>query len=346
MEFTVVPSSLTTKIKVDFDLNIPDWQSMVEDYEQINRGLGAESVIEEHFKIDIGNGSIYHGWIVMNKVGEENYLYFSMHEIQELDLDVKILDSDEIPIELELKSKGTGAISEGQYWFSMMEEDDGIIFFKYGFKKSTKSLKGRFTATFEPSKERFLKEKIDNNYSRQFEEDGNGEDFTIKCGEVEIGFNKSVLMKISPVFRTEIENHTWKESQQNCIEIREENASPGTIFAFQNILNRFSFEFAVYCREENLSLELYKFTHVYEIYPLHKIFGEYVGSTLTKETILEVTKVAALYDDEELLAKVVGFLKIHQDRENPEWKEWLATLKERNMEGYIKLMELVFSEKK
>ena len=345
MEFTVVPSSLTTKIKVDFDLNIPDWQSMVEDYEQINRWHGAESVIEEHFKIDIGNGSIYHGWIVMNKAGEQTNLYFSMHDVQELNLDVKILDSDEIPIELELKSKGTGAISQDQFSM-MMGYDDGIIFFKYGFKKSTKSLKGRFTATFEPSKERFLKEKIDKNYSRQFEEDGNGEDFTIKCGKVVIGFNKSVLMKISPVFRTEIENHTWKESQQNCIEIREENASPGTIIAFLNILNRFSFEFGVYCREENLSLELYKFTHVYQIHPLHKIFGEYIGSTLTKKTILEVTKVAALYDDEELLAKAAGFLKIHQVRENPEWKEWLATLKERNMEGYIKLMELVFFEKK
>ena len=131
MDFTIVPSSLTTKVNVDFDLNIPHWQSMVEDYEQINGPLGDEFVIEKHFEIDIGDGSIYHGWFVMNKgSNDENRLYFSMDDVQELSLDVKLLDSDERPIELELKEKDkvTGAICESQYIFSA-GIDEGIISF-------------------------------------------------------------------------------------------------------------------------------------------------------------------------------------------------------------------------
>lgn len=343
--FTIVPSSLTTKVNVDFDLNIPHWQSMVEDYEQINAPLGAESVIEEHFEIDIGDGSIYHGWFVMNKgSNDENLLYFSMNDVQELSLDVKLLDSDERPIELKLKEKDkvTGAICESQYIFSA-GIDEGIISFLYGFKKQTKSLKGHLTASFEPSKERFLKEKIDKNYLRLFEEDGNGEDFKIISGKNEIGFNKSVLMKISPVFQADIER--WEGSRQNNFEIPEEVASSDTIVAFHHILHQRPFELEDSCQRKKFALGLYKFTHVYQIHPLHKIFGEYVGATLTNENLLEVAEVAFPapgFDNKELLARVAEFLK----KGNKElMKEHLATLKERNYNGYIKLLELLVLEK-
>ena len=355
MDFTIVPSSLTTKVNVDFDLNIPNWQSMVEDYEQIDGPLGDESVIEKHFEIDIGDGSIYHGWFVMNKgSNDENLLYFSMNGVQELSLDVKLLDSDEIPIELELKDKLTGAICENQYYAGYMM-DDGIISFIYRFKKQTKSLKGHLTASFEPSKEKFLKEKIEKNYSSLFEEDGNGEDFKIISGEHEIGFNKSVLMKISPVFQADIER--WEGSRQNNFEIPEEVASSATIFAFQNILRQRPLGFAwsrtvIDCQgippglgNNFLALGLYKFTHVYQIHPLHKIFGEYVGATLTSENLLEVAEVAFPapgFDNKELLARVAEFLK---KGNKGLMKEHLATLKERNLNGYIKLLELLVLEK-
>ena len=147
MDFTVVPSSLTTEIKVDFDLNIPDWQSMVEHYEQMDDLYhDVESVIEEHFEIDIGNGSIYHGWFVMNKgPNDENLLYFSMNDVQELSLVVKLLDSDEIPIELELKDKLTGPICESQYNFSLM---DNQISFIYCFKKQNQIIYGELDCIF------------------------------------------------------------------------------------------------------------------------------------------------------------------------------------------------------
>ena len=335
MDFTIVPSSLTTKVNVDFDLNIPNWQSMVEDYEQIDGPLGAESVIEKHFEIDIGDGSIYHGWFVMNKgSNDENLLYFSMNDVQELSLDVKLLDSDErwgagrqIPIRLELKEKKwTGAICI------------------YGFKEQTKSLKGHLTASFEPSKEKFLKEKIDKNYSSLFEEDGNGEDFKIISGEHEIGFNKSVLMKISPVFQADIER--WEGSRQNNFEIPEEVASSATIFAFQDILRQLTLSdcHRITPGKNFLALGLYKFTHVYQIHPLHKIFGEYVGATLTSENLLEVAEVAFPapgFDNKELLARVAEFLK---KGNKGLMKEHLATLKERNYNGYIKVLELYFEK--
>ena len=344
MDFTIVPSSLTTKVNMDFDLNIPHWQSMVEDYEQIDEPLRAQFVIEKHFEIDIGDGSIYHGWFVMNKgSNDENLLYFSMNDVQELSLVVKLLDSDEIPIELELKDKLTGPICESQYNFSLM---DNQISFIYCFKKQTKSFTGNLTASFEPSKERFLKEKIDKNYSSLFEEDGNGKDFKIISGKNEIGFNKSVLMKISPVFQADIER--WEGSRQNNFEISEEVASSATIFAFQNILQQRPFGFdcdRIPPGKNFLALGLYKFTHVYQIHPLHKIFGEYVGATLTNENLLEVAEVAFPapgFDNKELLARVAGFLK----KGNKElMKKHLATLKERNYNGYIKLLELLVLEK-
>ena len=347
MDFTVVPSSITTEIKVNFDLNIPDWQSMVEHYEQINDLYhDAESVIETHFEIDIGNGSIYHGWFVMNKgSNDENLLYFSMNDVQELSLDVKLLDSDEIPIELELKDKLTGAICENQY-YAGYKMDDGIISFIYCFKKQSKSLKGHLTASFEPSKEKFLKEKIEKNYSSLFEEDGNEQDFKIISGKNEIRFNKSVLMKISPVFQADIER--WEGSRQNNFEIPEEVASSATIFAFQNILRQRPLGFDGHRKPPGknvLALGLYKFTHVYQIHPLHKIFGEYVGATLTNENLLEVAEVAFPapgFDNKELLARVAEFLK---KGNKGLMKEHLAILKERNLNGYFKLLELIVLEK-
>ena len=341
MDFTIVPSSLTTKVNVDFDLNIPHWQSMVEDYE-MDRD---ESVIEKHFEIDIGDGSIYHGWFVMNKgSNDENLLYFSMNDVQELSLDVKLLDSDEIPIELELKDKLTGAICETHWTQYHYQMDDGIISFIYCFKKQTKSLKGHLTASFEPSKEKLLKEKIDKNYSSLFEEDGNEQDFKIISGKNEIRFNKSVLMKISPVFQADIER--WEGSRQNNFEIPEEVASSATIFAFQDILRQLTLSdcHRITPGKNFLALGLYKFTHVYQIHPLHKIFGEYVGATLTSENLLEVAEVAFPapgFDNKELLARVAEFLK---KGNKGLMKEHLATLKERNYSGYIKVLELYFEK--
>ena len=203
------------------------------------------------------------------------------------------------------------------------------------------------TASFEPSKERFLKEKIDKNCSSLFEDDGNGKDFKIISGEKEIGFNKSVLMKISPVFQADIER--WEGSRQNNFEIPKEVASPATIFAFQNILQQRGFGFnlrldLIPSGKNFLALELYKFTHVYQIHPLHKIIGEYVGATLTSENLLEVAEVASPapgFDNKELLARVAEFLK---KGNKGLMKEHLATLKERNYNGYIKVLELYFEK--
>ena len=152
-------------------------------------------------------------------------------------------------------------------------------------------------------------------------------------------------MKISPVFQADIER--WEGSRQNNFEIPEEVASSATIFAFQDILRQLTLSdcHRITPGKNFLALGLYKFTHVYQIHPLHKIIGEYVGATLTNENLLEVAEVAFPapgFDNKELLARVAEFLK----KGNKElMKEHLATLKERNLNGYIKLLELLVLEK-
>merc|ERR1712226_161965 len=127
----------------------------------------------------------------------------------------------------------------------------------------------------------------------------------------------------------------------------EEVASSATIFAFQNILRQRPLGFDGHGKPPGknvLALGLYKFTHVYQIHPLHKIFGEYVGVTLTDENLLEVAEVASPapgFDNKELLALVAGFLK---KGNKGLMKEHLATLKERNYNGYIKVLELYFEK--
>ena len=296
MEIIVDPSSVSTKINAEIGFNF-------------QRGGDVK------FELDLENGSIYHGQIRCALHCNRMLLIVEDSEILNVDLDLNevaytvygpkpgCMNSNDSPIDInlaedEIKSRKIIGSEANSLIESICSKYTNFWNFQLKRRVEFNILKGKFKVTFEPTSKKLRKEKLVNLAGYfQFQQDGNGEDFKIVCEDKEFGFNKSMLAKISPVFKNMFENQML-ESQENTVKI--EDATPETIEAFKNVLNNNEIE------EDDLSVGLYMWAHKYIIMPLFKLCQEKLGATLCEEGILEVLEVADLYDDEELLSKIAG----------------------------------------
>ena len=269
------------------------------------------------FEINFQNGSVYHGEIRCALNCNRIILYIKDSKIINVDLDLNevvhtvygpyripgVIYLPNLPIDSNL------AVDEikirkiiGLEANSLIESTSGRFSNRvFQLKKSVEFniLKGKIKVTFEPTSEILHKEKMVNMAGHfQFQQDGNGEDVKIICEGKEFGFNKSILVKFSPVFDAMFENNQWLEFRKNSIKI--EDATPETIKAFKNVLNNNQIE------EDDLSVGLYMWAHRYDIMPLFKLCQDHLGATLCEEDLLEVLEVADLYDDKVLLSKIAG----------------------------------------
>ena len=269
------------------------------------------------FEINFQNGSVYHGEIRCALNCNRIILYIKDSKIINVDLDLNevvhtvygpyripgVIYLPNLPIDSNL------AVDEikirkiiGLEANSLIESTSGRFSNRvFQLKKSVEFniLKGKIKVTFEPTSEILHKEKMVNMAGHfQFQQDGNGEDVKIICEGKEFGFNKSILVKFSPVFDAMFENNQWLEFRKNSIKI--EDATPETIKAFKNVLNNNQIE------EDDLSVGLYMWAHRYDIMPLLKLCQDHLGATLCEEDLLEVLEVADLYDDKVLLSKIAG----------------------------------------
>ena len=277
------------------------------------------------FEINFQNGSVYHGEIRCALNCNRIILYIKDSKIINVDLDLNevvhtvygpyripgVIYLPNLPIDSNL------AVDEikirkiiGLEANSLIESTSGRFSNRvFQLKKSVEFniLKGKIKVTFEPTSEILHKEKMVNMAGHfQFQQDGNGEDVKIICEGKEFGFNKSILVKFSPVFDAMFENNQWLEFRKNSIKI--EDATPETIEAFKNVLNSNQIE------DDDLSVGLYMWAHRYDIMPLLKLCQDHLGATLCEEDLLEVLEVADLYDDKVLLSKIAGKESLFRNR--------------------------------
>ena len=204
------------------------------------------------FEINFQNGSVYHGEIRCALNCNRIILYIKDSKIINVDLDLNevvhtvygpyripgVIYPSNLPIDSNL------AVDEikirkiiGLEANSLIESTSGRFSNRvFQLKKSVEFniLKGKIKVTFEPTSEILHKEKMVNMAGHfQFQQDGNGEDVKIICEGKEFGFNKSILVKFSPVFDAMFENNQWLEFRKNSIKI--EDATPETIEAFKNV---------------------------------------------------------------------------------------------------------------
>ena len=204
-----------------------------------------------------------------------------------------------------------------------------------------KSFKGDITIEFEPGPQMIYKEKFKNyvNSHLVFKPDGKEEDFQIVCqGEV-YGFNRSILCNISPVFERMLTNPGFKQGKDGLTEIKD--TTPEAIKAFRNILT------LDFIEEEDLSIELFMFAHLYDIAPLFKLCQDYLCTAISKENLFDIIKAAHLAKDDELMSKAAEFIKgidpeTFNIEDNPEWD---AFCKE-NPECGMKILNLMLFKKR
>ena len=124
----------------------------------------------------------------------------------------------------------------------------------------------------------------------------------------------------------------FQEMFQHCSsndgtkEIPMENVSIETIQTFQNILDKNS------VKPAQITLDLYKFADKFDIQPLVRFCGDYLGTEINMENVFETALVAHLVRDDSLLKKIALFLTRNS---NPEVKNFFK----RNPEIGSKLFE-------
>merc|ERR1719361_1335374 len=99
-----------------------------------------------------------------------------------------------------------------------------------------------------------------------------------------IEFHKSLLSKISDVFRNMVENPNFIESHNGVITMKD--VSPDTIKTFKKLLYENQIE------KTDLDAELLIFCDRYNIKPMAEFCSEFLQTSVTKENLLEIVDAA------------------------------------------------------
>ena len=259
----------------------------VDTIEYKNSRIHGES-FELPFSIsDVGDGSDYHGQIVLVKKSGKRYLSCYVYDVKDLTGNVSMMTSEE-----KIISNGVACTC-------------GIIPNAKEIYFTTKNapvtfLKGSFTITFEPNEKKIMKECLINSFNLLKQDQLKGpNDVTLVVQGKEFEFNMACLAKISSMFKDWFESCS---SDDKKIPVTNDVTTVQTMETFQNILVKKSVE------PQEITVDLYKFANFYDIQPLVKFCGVHLGSKINKENVLEIAMAADLVDHKGLLKKAAQFL--------------------------------------
>ena len=198
------------------------------------------------------------------------------------------------------------------------------------------SVKGDITVSFEPKNSLIKKQSLFNiwNYDR-FEDD-----FKIISAEgIPIGFNRSHLSFISPVFERMLVDGQFLEAENGILKTE---FTESTIRAFKRIILEKEID------DEDKNTEMLLFSDKYDIKPLFKICHDHImihiGRCIDEERIDLIIGAAYMVsesDGYELLKRVADFVETNRGEfeDTPELKQCMRT------EAWAKMMEFIILKK-
>ena len=156
-------------------------------------------------------------------------------------------------------------------------------------------------------------------------------DIKIECQEEKIEFHKSLLSKISDVFRNMVENPNFIESHNGVITMKD--VSPDTIKTFKKLLYENQIE------KTDLDVKLLIFCDRYNIKPMVGLCTQHLKKSVTKENLMEIVDAAFKINDDDLLKKAMHFVKLNyvsvEDIE--QWEDFIQS----NPECVAKMMKFL-----
>ena len=254
---------------------------------------GDEEVFELPFTISVGDGSNYHGKIVLfEKVRPDGRLLCYVYDVKSLTGNISMMVSN-FKTKTHLNPGDSVVIPNAKYLVSVKSV------------KNIAFLKGSYTITFEPMDEKLLEEKLINSFSLLKQDQLEvPNDVTLVVQGKEFEFNMSFLAKISPMFKDLFENCS---SLDRKIPITDGMTTLQTMVTFQKILLQKTVE------PQDITMDLYKFADKYNIQPLVKFCGDPLGLKINNENVLEIALAADMANDEALLKKAATFLMANTD---------------------------------
>ena len=227
-------------------------------------------------------------------------------------------------------------------WFNLFQTNtnntnDGIGFYLKATSiqyqaEQLSSVKGDIRISFSPMSNTILKQNLCNiwNYNK-FEEDFK----IISAEDIEIGFNRSHLSFISPVFERMLVDGQFLEAENG---IMKSEFTEHTIRAFKRIILEKDI------LDEDKSCEMLLFCDKYDIKPLFKICHDHIMNNIEQEKIDLIVDSAykvSESDGYELLKKAAMFVQenLGKFEDDPEIKEFMR------IEAWAKMMEFIVFQK-
>ena len=129
------------------------------------------------------------------------------------------------------------------------------------------------------------------------------------------GFDKNILMKISPVFKAMLENPENKEAQESNLVFEEKDVNSVTNFHELLRYGDYFPDFNPSPTNPHPILDLLMLADKYDIKSLYKICTQHISNNLYAENILMVLKVSDMINNERLFEKAMKQYLAPQDKE-------------------------------
>ena len=194
------------------------------------------------------------------------------------------------------------------------------------------SVIGDMRVSFKPRNSLIQKQRLCNIWNYDMFED----DFKIISAEgISIGFNRSHLSFISPVFERMLVDGQFLEAENGILKTE---FTESTIRAFKRIILEKEID------DEDKNTEMLLFSDKYDIKPLFKICHDHIMNSINEERIDLIIGAAYMVsesDGYELLKRVADFVEENRGEfeDIPEIKQCMRT------EAWAKMMEFIFLKK-
>ena len=324
----ILVKSVKKEYTVEMDINFNSLEEMYKDDQTVR------VYFAKKFDIDIEDSTFHYncsfcvGDQGINFVGPKKYFIFHLKESESYALSWDLLINDRKPLIGSKKGKKYVDVQSSKT-HKVMKIQKAIH-----IRDKLKSVTGKLTLKFVPSKGKILKQKLMDHYAT-IEMSEEAADFTLVCKGQEFKFNRNLLAKISSVFKNWT-NDAFIEAQNNKVEIMDDHISIETIKAFDRILCSET------VLEEDLTTGLFIFCKKYFIEPILNMCRDNLINTLTKETFFDVIQTAYWTDDEELFISSANFVKnnLGTFQDNQEYDTFMKS----HPECSVKMMKLMMRQ--
>ena len=216
-------------------------------------------------------------------------------------------------------------------------DEPGLLHCKFFIPSSKESriqtITGIVTLTFEQDDSFALKDELIERFGIFLLETESEKpaDIKIECQEEKIEFHKSLLSKISDVFRNMVENPNFIESHNGVITMKD--VSPDTIKTFKKLLYENQIE------KTDLDANLLIFCDRYNIKPMVGLCSRHLKKNITRENLMEIVDAAYKINDDDLLKKAMHFVKLNYGsvEDIEQWEEFIHS----NPECVAKMMKFI-----